>query len=367
MRIVIVSISFCEYLIQQANGLAGLGHKVLLVMPASLVQCTVGDDITRLVAPGVECFVYTEVRPWKLAYYSKLIRAVSSFTPDLLHIHDNGEMSTLTLLLFFLSVPVVVTVHDVTTHPGADSQIKTRRRLIQGLLKFRAAVIHLHGEKLRQGFMKRYPSLSTKIAVIPHGALSIFKYWEQDVIEQEAMTCLFFGRMEKYRGLDNLVKVAEILKETVAGIKIIVAGKGTELEKYKAAMMKSGVFEIHDSFVPDQDVYRYFRRASLLLLPYHEASQSGVVSMGFPFGIPVVATRVGSIPEVVLDGRHGVIVEPGNIPAFAEAVRDLLLHGEKIKQMSWHCLESAREFDFSALAVEFEKLYVKAVVRTDGR
>ncbi|KAF0189232.1 MAG: hypothetical protein FD168_1079 [Desulfobulbaceae bacterium] len=363
MRIVIVAISFCEYLIQQANGLAALGHNVLLVMPSSLVQRTVGDDIGGLIAPGVECFANTEERPWKLAYYSNLIRAVSSFGPDLFHIHDNGEMSTLVLLLFFRAMPLVVTVHDVTTHPGADSQIKMRRRSIKRFLKSRAAVIHLHGKTLCMDFKKRYPRLAEKAAVVPHGTLSIFKYWDNKTIEQEATTCLFFGRMEKYRGLDNLLKIGEILKETVPGIKIIVAGRGPELEKNKAEMMISGIFEIHDSFIPNRDIPLYFRRASLLLLPYHEASQSGVVSMGFPFGTPIVATRVGSIPEVVLDGKHGVIVEPGDNPAFAEAVRDLLLNKPKLKQMSAHCLESAKMLDFDTLAVDFEGLYEKAIRR----
>ncbi|OGT31934.1 MAG: hypothetical protein A2W28_04495 [Gammaproteobacteria bacterium RBG_16_51_14] len=361
MRIVISSISFCEYVIQQANGLAGLGHHVLVVMPSSLVKNTVGADIGGLCHPGVECFAYTEERPWKWAYYTDIIRTVSSFSPDVLHFHENGEPGTLALLLRYINKPLVISIHDVTTHPGADTRLKTRRRLIKRLLKMRADVIHLHGETLRDKFNTLYPGLSGRVSVIPHGSLTIFKCWEKEIIKHEPRTVLFFGRMEKYRGLDNLLKIGRILRETVPGIKIIVAGRGSELERYKEEMTNLGIFEIHDGFIPDKDVFRYFRRASLLLLPYHEASQSGVVAMGFPFGVPVVATRVGSIPEVVIDGRHGRIVSPGDVAGFAGAVRDLLADGGRLKRMSDCCLETAEKLDFNVISPEFVRLYIKAI------
>jgi glycosyltransferase involved in cell wall biosynthesis len=169
--------------------------------------------------------------------------------------------------------------------------------------------------------------------------------------------------MEKYRGLDNLIKIGRILKETVPGVKIIVAGTGSELKKYKAEMTELGIFEVHDAFIPNKDIFRYFRRASLLLLPYHEASQSGVVSMGFPFGVPVVATAVGSIPEVVIDGINGKIVSAGDVDSFAETVRELLADGEGLKRMSDHCIRSAEQLDFKNLANEFVELYSRAIAR----
>ena len=361
MKIVIAAISFCECVIQQANGLAALGHHVLAVMPSSLVTKTVGADIDGLFHPGVECFASTEERPWKWTYYTDMIRAVSRFSPDILHIHDNGELSTLALLSCFNYKPLVVTIHDVATHPGADSQHKTRRRMIKGLLKRRADVIHLHGVTLCDKFRALNPDLAGKVTVIPHGALTLFNYWENETIEREPRTCLFFGRMEKYRGLDSLLKIGQMLRETVPGIKIIVAGRGSELEKYKEAMTALGIFEVHDSFIPNKDIFRYFRRASLLLLPYHEASQSGVVAMGFPFGLPVVATRVGSIPEAVVDGRHGKIVPPGDTDGFAKAVRELLADGARLKRMSDCCRESAEKQDFNVLSAEFVRLYAKAI------
>ncbi len=363
MRIVITSISFCEYVIQQANGLAGRGHEILLVMPTQLVDATVGSDLENVIAPGVKCWAYDTRGRRRPAFYAGLLRVVSSFSPEVLHIHDNGELETFVLAVRFHRVPLVVTIHDVSPHPGVDSRSKTRRRIIRKLLKRRADVIHLHGKVLHSNLKELLPDLAGKVAVISHGTLSLFKYWEKEVIEKEPLTCLFFGRMEKYRGLDNLVKIGRILKKTVPGIKIIVAGTGAELEKYKTEMMELGIFEVHDQFIPDEDIFRYFRRASLLLLPYHEASQSGVVSMGLAFGVPVVATAVGSIPEVVIEGINGKIVAPGDVEGFAGKVREILADGDGLKRMSGHCVRSAEQLDFRNLANEFVELYSKATAR----
>lgn len=192
MRIVIASISFCEYVIQQASALAGLGHSVLLVLPAQLINNTVGADMAEFIACGVECYTYEIKRRWERSFYTSLFKTISAFSPDILHIHDNGEMETLALVARFHRLPLVVTVHDVTTHPGADSHHKLRRRLVKKILRRRACVIHLHGESLREKFATISPTLTRKSVIIPHGTLSLFKQWESMPVERESLTCLFF-------------------------------------------------------------------------------------------------------------------------------------------------------------------------------
>ena len=360
MDILISSISFCEYVIQQANALAGLGHSVLLLMPAPLVESTIGADIEKFLAPNVECHAYDVVGRWRRSFYAPLFQAVSSFSPDLIHVHENGELESLALILRYHRAALVVTVHDVTTHSGADSQINMRRRLIKKLLRRRADVIHLHGEGLREELRRVSPQLASKCRVVPHGILSFFKQWELEPVEREPLTCLFFGRMERYRGLDNLLKIGRMLKERLPDIRILVAGRGSELGKYKGDMTALGVFEIHDAFIPNRDVHRFFNRASLLLLPYHEASQSGVVMMGLSFGVPVVATAVGAIPEIIVDGQHGRIVPIGDLECFADAVVELLCDEDRHFQMETACRELGNSLSFTCLAKDFDALYTHA-------
>ena len=77
---------------------------------------------------------------------------------------------------------------------------------------------------------------------------------------------------------------------------------------------------IIDEYVPNEDVGRYFQAADLVVQPYESATGSGVVQLAFGFRKPVVATAVGSLPEIVEDGKTGFTVPPGDAVAIARAV-----------------------------------------------
>jgi len=361
MRILISSTSFCEYVIQQANALAKLGHKIMIMMPEHLISTTVGSKIELLLDQEVTWHSYDIKKRQKYHFYTDLLKVASSFSPDVFHMHQSGEVESLAMILRLIRLPLIVTLHDIFPHPGNDSKIKMRRRLIGKFQSNCADVILIHGESLQQLLKATQPSLAKKSLIIPHGTLSLFKYWENEPVEKEPLTCLFFGRMEKYRGLDNLLTISDILRESLPNIRIIVAGKGTELTKLKEQFKKSGVFEIHDSFIPDTKVNIFFRRASLLLLPYHEASQSGIAHMAISFGLPIVATNVGAIPELIMDGVHGKIVDKQDMTKFADEVRFLLMDNTRLLAMSKACKALADELDFSRLANRYVASYERAI------
>ncbi|MDN3513896.1 MAG: glycosyltransferase family 4 protein [Candidatus Brocadia sp.] len=364
MRILITSISFCEYIIQKANALVSKGNDVMLLMPQNLVDATVGDDISKLLDPKVSTLFYKGKRRHNRLcdlFSKKFLNKIASFSPDVIHIHCNGEMETLLISIRFSKIPLVVTIHDVIPHAGVDSRLPLRWKLICKYLNHRAAIIHVHGEKSKNELIQIHPSYAKKSFIIPHGTLSLFTRWDNGAVEKEPHTCLFFGRMEKYRGLDNLVEVGKILSNKLPEIKFIVAGRGSELSQHKESLRALGVFEIHDAFIPDKEIPIFFRRASLVLLPYHEASQSGIVHMGLAFGLPMVATAVGAIPEVIKDDIHGRIIPPGNIKEFAEAIYSLLQDRERLSRMSNACYERGRDLEFTNIIHQFETLYLKAI------
>jgi len=78
-------------------------------------------------------------------------------------------------------------------------------------------------------------------------------------------------------------------------------------------------------WISDTEVANFFRRADVLVAPYREASQSGVIPIACALGLPVVATRVGGLIEQVEDGKTGLLVEPNNPEQLADACVQLLL------------------------------------------
>jgi glycosyltransferase involved in cell wall biosynthesis len=78
--------------------------------------------------------------------------------------------------------------------------------------------------------------------------------------------------------------------------------------------------ELVDRYVPNEEVGLYFASADLVVLPYTSATGSGVVQVAFGYGVPVLTTTVGSLPEVVTEGETGYLVPPGSPAALADAI-----------------------------------------------
>ena len=108
----------------------------------------------------------------------------------------------------------------------------------------------------------------------------------------------------------------------------MIAGRGEEMSKYHALMQDPAGFEVHNRWIDEDERVTFFRRAAVVVLPYIEASQSGVVPMAYTFGKPVVATRTGGLPEVVEHGETGLLVPPHDEDALADAVIELLRDGD---------------------------------------
>jgi len=107
-------------------------------------------------------------------------------------------------------------------------------------------------------------------------------------------------------------------------VKIVIAGLGDDMDHYRQMMVHPEKFIIYNEYIPNERVPEMFRRASIVVLPYIEATQSGVIPMAYTFARPVVATTVGSLPEIVDDGHTGLLVPPRDAQALADAIIRLL-------------------------------------------
>jgi glycosyltransferase involved in cell wall biosynthesis len=144
----------------------------------------------------------------------------------------------------------------------------------------------------------------------------------EDVKEEPQV--LFFGRIWPYKGLDYLIRAEPLITSRAPQAKIVIAGTGEDFERYRRLMVNPDNFIVINEYVSDEKRAELFRRASVVVLPYIEASQSFIISIAYRFGKPVVATTVGGLPEMVDDGRTGFLVPPRNIDALADAVVQLM-------------------------------------------
>lgn len=260
--------------------------------------------------------------------YKALLRFVNPFIawniweeilgirPDLIHIF-NGEGYPWGLLFsqsaYREGIPVGLTLHDPELHPGC-SIWEYVNAIFRKFVIRRVASVHVHSKV----FVKSAQKLGARhIVVIPHGSIAerFTKYKCSDIAREPI--ALFFGRLEAYKGLDLLVEAGLILK---GKLRIIIAGPG-RLPARIVKMIREYPewFEVRNRFIPDDEVAFLFQKASVLVLPYKQATQSSLPLIAAAFGLPVVATSVGAFVEDV-PRVGGILVPPGNVVALAEGM-----------------------------------------------
>lgn len=170
-----------------------------------------------------------------------------------------------------------------------------------------------------------------KCALHPHPIYDMFR--TGSVGREEARRALgvsgrvllFFGYIRPYKGVRVLLEAfARAVREMELTL-LLVGEFYEEREPYDELIARLGIGDrivLVDRYVPNEDVELYFEAADLVVLPYLSATQSGIVQVAYGFDTPVIVTAVGGLPDVVSDGKTGLIVPPGDSAALASAIAD---------------------------------------------
>ena len=160
---------------------------------------------------------------------------------------------------------------------------------------------------------------------------------------------LFFGLIRDYKGLDLLLEAWA--RWMPAGRKLLVAGEFyASREKYIELIDRLGLRDrvvLHDRFIPDEDVRYYFSAADCLVLPYRTATQSGVTQIAYNFSLPMIVTRVGGLPEIVPDGRVGLVCEP--TAADIECALCTIYEGDRLSIFRANFAEERKRFSWERM------------------
>lgn len=347
------------YPVELANALGKLSQTTLL-LPESR-----GNFAAMLDHKTVDLRIFGMPRyraPANLAMIARLRRLLNTLNPDLLHItfwHWWGSPG----LGIGTARPLVATVHDVGPHPG--DHVWWRNPSLLYPFQWRWAdqvIVHAVAERERLVGEHGYPLERTN--VIPIGSFNAYRSWGGLGHSERPATVLFFGRLWEYKGLRYLIEAEPLITREIPDARIVIAGHGESFEPYRQAMVNADRFEVHNHHIPDRMVAELFEQASVVVLPYTEASQSGVVSIACAFGKPVVATKVGGIPDVVQHGETGYLVPPRDRDSLAEAIISLLKDEKKRHEMGRRAWNKAQtDLSWSAIAEKTVRVYEKAMVR----
>ena len=179
--------------------------------------------------------------------------------------------------------------------------------------------------------------------------------------EQEKII-LFFGFIRKYKGLDLLLEAMNDARIRQSGIKLLVAGEFYEKrEEYDAQIEKLGIASqliLKTDFIPDSEVSSYLSAADFVIQPYRNATQSGVTPLAYHFEKPMLVTNVGGLPDLVPDGKVGIVTEPDPV-SIATGILRLYESGEHF--FLSHLQEEKKKYSWEKLTAAIEGLAADVV------
>lgn len=176
-------------------------------------------------------------------------------------------------------------------------------------------------------------------------------------IDENYKYTLFFGLIRDYKGLDMLLEAWTAWRPK--GRKLLIAGEFyTSREKYYSLIDQLKLNDeiiLHDRFISDDDVRYYFSAADCLALPYRTATQSGVTQIAYNFSLPMIVTRVGGLPEIVPDGKVGVVCEP-NVDSITEALKRIY-EGDMLSQLRDGFIQERKRFSWETMCDKLLETY----------
>ena len=199
---------------------------------------------------------------------------------------------------------------------------------------------------------------------IPHPVYEIFgnsipkKIAKDRLNIRDENVILFFGYIRAYKGLHVMIDAMKEVKRSLR-IKLLVVGEFyDDEEKYRWHISDAQVRDVVDvvsDYVPNERVGEYFSAADAIMLPYLSATQSGIAQIAYNFDKPVIATSVGGLAEVVVDGVSGLIVPPNDSHALANAIKKFYAEGLEAKLSAGAAVEK-KKYSWERMVEAIEQL-----------
>lgn len=235
---------------------------------------------------------------------------ILSLSPDVLWLTDNALLTTQVGRLVSGRIPVMLTMHDAGgTHPTNDRsplekfRMYVRQRSSLALEKRSRSILVL-SKYSRGKYIRLNPQNADKVVMMPLAAHI------PDAAEKrpsEAISdnyFLFFGRIDKYKGLSTLLNAFNKLPH--GKLPLVIAGSGSLTSEEKALCGSEGVILIN-RYIDDGEMIWLIKNATCVILPYIEATQSGIIPISYHYGVPVITSGVEGLTQFVDEGITGFV------------------------------------------------------------
>lgn len=252
------------------------------------------------------------------------------------------------------AVPYVATVHDATQHPGDRNRVAD---YCAQLDRAAATTLIVMSKSVEVELRAKMDSDKPIVRTV-HPAFSSGPRTPRTAPGMRSWTVGMFGRLRAYKGLDVFADAVSILRAEGYEISGIAVGSGYDSEERDR---KPTSIAIVEKWVREEEVNALVASFDILVLPYREASQSGVLAIGLAEGVPAVVSPVGGLVEQVSESGCGVVAADMSASALADAIATLIADQDLYAQLSRNCIDAAfSDFSWARVAEDYRNAIAHA-------
>ena len=236
-------------------------------------------------------------------------------------------------------------IHEVIPHEG-DSQVKMVDLMNRAVVLFADTII-LRNKTYIQDMIARYGISADRVK-----CLELWRRYPTYTAPVHSGRALFFGRVNPYKGADNLLEIVRSCPE----IQFDVIGRvDPQMQEIVDQLSKEKNVKLNNGYVTDAEMREAFINCDWVIVPYNSASQSGIIIDAYKYSRPVIAFAVGAIPEQVENGKSGYLVEAKNNLQFADRLKEAMrMETDKYAEMSRYAYQyGSRKYAASGAVKRF--------------
>lgn len=273
-------------------------------------------------------------------FYARMFQYVLASRPKIFHILWNNKLQIFdrTFLMSFYKLAgkkVVLTAHNVNAGRRDNRDSWLNRISLRCQYKL-VDHIFVHTEKMKDELVGEFDIKGSKVTIIPYGINNAVPF--TDLTPQQARrklglkinekVILYFGAIKGYKGLEYLVAAFQQIAAQ-GDYRLIIAGERKKDYQEYWRSVEQGIeadpsrdkILLKIEFVPDAETEIYFKAADVAVLPYTEIFQSGILFLSLNYGVPVIATNVGSFSDDIVEGKTGFICQPRDPDDLAQKIK----------------------------------------------
>jgi len=283
---------------------------------------------------------------------------------DLAHIHTSYERSFYRKIFFifissFFKVKIILHLHSSKFDDFFIDSGGLKKKIIEFFLKKSHAIVLLCKD-WKEKIDKRYSLINT--VVINNPTPLDIRQIKINTEESNSnfIKILFLGFLIKTKGIYDLIEIADRLNKSSFAHKIIICGKGEEERKFLKKIKDRNLSNIeYLGWVLGKRKLDLLKNSDIFLLPSYKEGMPMVILEALTFGLPIISTKIAGLPDMVIDGENGYLLNPGDIDGFVEKIKILILHPGLRKDFGSRSRIIVQKFAREKIAEDWNKLYQK--------